>query len=297
MKIAELPKLNLGNDLNALEEQAIAGFQQDETLNNIIYNELGLSPIEVKYYLPMIIDLQEDIDICGRCPGPDRCPKGLPCFWLRLKYVNGELVRSYEPCEKKSKHDEMARRFFIRDFPDKWLENTLRDVDNEDESRDEIKAILFDLLQGERPPWIYVHGGHRKGKSFTLAICAKEYGHKFPRVAFANTVKLIENLKEKAIKEKTKFERNMVLLAKCPLLILDEFGNEFKSEFVFSTILYPLLAERAKQGLPTWFTSDFTIEEISQMYSTKIGAPRAKQFKSLLEANCKDIHFDGVTFY
>lgn len=297
MKKAELPKLNLGGDLKSLEEQAMAGFKSDEALYHIIHDELELSTAEVKYYMPMIIDLQEDLKICSHCPGWKNCPKGLPCFWLRLKYVNGELVRSYEPCEKKSKRDEMARRFFIRDFPEEWLDKTLQDVDWTNE-RQKIILPLRKMLKGEGVRWLYLEGGHKQGKSYLLALASKEYGAAFPRVAFANTNKLIENLKEKAIKEKTKFERNMALLAKCPLLVLDEFGNEFKSEFVFSTILYPLLSERAKNGLPTWFTSDFSLKEVMDMYSPKIGAARAKQFKNLLEVNCQEeIKLEGVAVY
>ena len=296
MNKVDISKFNVG-DLGDVEEKAIASLREDPDVYHVIHDELELTGAEVKMYLGTLIDLQEDMRICKECPGLESCPKAHPAFCLKLGFVEGQLSRFYEPCKKKQVRDEMLSRFFIRDFDEAWMDKTVRDVDRTD-ARKQLIRELGGVSQGKEKNWLYVTGKHRQGKTFILAVMAKQYGKDHRPVGFASTSKLIENMKEKAIKEKEKFEKNMRLLETAPLLVLDEFGNEFKSEFVFSTIVYPLLSARAKKNLPTWFTSDFSIEEVVDMYQSKIGSPRAKQLKRLLEDHCeKEIVLEGVSVY
>ena len=297
MKKAVLPNIPLGNDIKELEAQALDSFRNDPAIYEVITKELELTNKEVKLYLGALLDLQEDMATCRNCPGMDKCPKRDPHYSLKLNYVEGILTRSYEPCEKKAKLDELTSRFFVADFPSEWLDKNLTDVDRT-EARKGILLAYAKILKNDDPRWIYLVSNANMGKSFMLALMAKEYGEKHHPVGFVNTAKLIDGLKERAINDKEKFERQMRLLESCPLLVLDEFGNEFKSDYVFSSVLFPILSVRSKAGLATWFSSDFEIDEIVSMYSAKIGAVRAKQFKKLLQTMCKgEMVLDGVSVY
>ena len=290
---------NIKFDPNVLkeEENALARLKENEAVYKIIHDDLELSTAEVKTYLGSLLDLEEDMNICACCPGLDACPKSHRAFCLKLGFVEGQLSRFYEPCQKKQTYDEMMSRFFIRDFDPSWMEEDLRRVDRAG-IRETLLKEFRSIVKNESSRWLYVSGGHRQGKSYILALMAKDYGAIHHPAGFATTSKLIDNMKEKAIKEKEKFEKNMNLLQNAPLLVLDEFGNEYKSDFVFSSILYPLLSTRAKKNLPTWFTSDFKIDEIVDMYQGKIGNVRAKQFASLLKEHCKsEFILDGVVVY
>lgn len=297
MKKVELTGIRLGEDIDQLEEAAMKRLKEDPEVYKVIHDDLELSKGEVLLNLGTLIDLQEDMEICRSCPGVEQCPKAHPCYCMKLSYLAGQIQRSFEPCEKKKSRDQLHALFFIRDFPLEWLDYNLKNIDIT-ASRRGLSIAFGKVMKGTDDRWLYVTGGHRQGKSFMLNILAKEYALKHRPAGFANTATLIEGLKQKVIKEKEKFERNMGLLQSCPLLVLDEFGNEFKSEFVFSTILYPLISGRAKAKMPTWFTSDFTIQEIVDMYRSKIGDARAKQFQRLLEESTRgEITIEGVNVY
>ena len=65
------------------------------------------------------------------------------------------------------------------------------------------------------------------------------------------------------------------------------------------TIVLPILIERAKNQRITFFTSDFSINEIGQLYETsKAGSIRAKQLSRLLKEMCEE-EFDlsGLSVY
>lgn len=277
-----LPKYTFGNDVISAEEEALKSFREDDALYKVIHDDLELSTSEVKLHLGALLDLQADMKVCKSCPGLGNCPKDHPCYCMKLGFVEGQLQRSYEPCEKKQKRDKTVSNFFIRHFPEEWLDDENIKIDRTKSREDLVGQVGF-VVEGKSRRWIYVTGKHRIGKTFILARNANKYAAKNAPVGFALTSKLVESLKDKAINDKEKFERNMRLLSECSLLVFDEFGNEFKSDFVFSNILYPLLSNRAKANLPTWFTSDFSIKEIVSMYKSKIGDARAKQFQRLLE--------------
>ena len=79
----------------------------------------------------------------------------------------------------------------------------------------------------------------------------------------------------------------MADLVSCPLLVLDDFGNEPKPEFVFTNITYPLLIERAKNRLITAFSSDFSISALYDAYAVTIGNARAQQLCELIMTMAK----------
>ena len=79
----------------------------------------------------------------------------------------------------------------------------------------------------------------------------------------------------------------MSRIQECPLLILDGFGDEYKSDFAFSTVLFPILRERAKRSLVTGFSSDFSFAQIEEMYSQKVGKARAHQLIDLIQTKAK----------
>ncbi|HOH67764.1 MAG TPA: hypothetical protein PLX93_00390, partial [Bacilli bacterium] len=99
--------------------------------------------------------------------------------------------------------------------------------------------------------------------------------------------------------DKSAFAKKIVELSSLPLLVLDDFGNEYKNDFIRDTIVLPILIERAKNQRLTFFTSDFTIDEIAQLYETsKAGAIRAKQLARLLKEMAEE-EFDlsGISAY
>ena len=115
---------------------------------------------------------------------------------------------------------------------------------------------------------------------------------------FADTAALVDRLRALSIEDKAKFDKEMAKIEDCPLLILDGFGDEYKSDFAFSTVLFPLLRERAKRNLVTGFSSDFSLAQIEEMYAAKVGRPRAHQLADLVLAKAKkETSLKGVPLY
>lgn len=240
---------------------------------------LGLTKNEVKANLTVLLEYQADQAICSSCPGRDKCPKDNKLSELSLELVGGRLKRFVGPCRKEKDRISLASRFFIASCPEEWFSPDPPDMEN----RDEVFDALLKATNGTgRYPWVYVIGDSNSGKSFILAKVANRYSFDHPGCAFVSTPDIVDELKDESIRAKAKFNSDMKRLEECPLLVFDDFGNEFMSEYNYSTIVYPLLNARAKAKAVTFFSSDFTFDEIASLYSSKIGEIRALQLKNLL---------------
>ena len=84
-----------------------------------------------------------------------------------------------------------------------------------------------------------------------------------------------------------------------PVLVIDDLGNEYKSDFVRESILFPILSNRAKAHLLTIITSDFSMNDITTMYLTnQASKPKVEQIKRLLKRMCqKEINLGDLSVY
>ena len=72
------------------------------------------------------------------------------------------------------------------------------------------------------------------------------------------------------------------------MLVLDDLGNEFRSDFVRDNVFFPILSYRAKNKLFTLITSNYSIEDICTMYSTNAASkPKIEQIRQMLNLMCK----------
>ena len=72
----------------------------------------------------------------------------------------------------------------------------------------------------------------------------------------------------------------------CDLLIIDDLGTEFSSQFTLSC-LYNLINTRQNRGLGTIISTNLDVDDLSERYEARI-------YSRLLGENCKVLPFDGV---
>ncbi len=275
-----------GVDLDAIINEAFEGLKNDPEVYPII-KKLGLTNKEVRKHIGLLRDFQKDYHICADCPGLDDCPKDIPHYKITLEVRDGFLDRRFAPCPKMIALMQANSRYFIRDFPEEWLEKGLASVDLS-QDRNPILVEMVSLAAGESKNWLYLTGKMGSGRSYLLACFSNDFSKNSELAnAYCDTATLIDSLRGPSFEDKDKFDKQMARIEKCPLLVLDGFGDEYKSDFAFSTILFPILRERAKRGLLTCFSSDFSLAQIEEMYSAKLGRPRAHQLIELIRAKAK----------
>ena len=267
----------LGKELSALKN------------DELVYPEikkLNLTNREAETFIASLIDFKEDVHYCASCPGLDRCAKSHPHFRLKLEKDGAFLNRHYDPCEKMVSLVSFHSRYIRCSFPEEWRDENLRDIEQSKSARTNALMAMAQAVKGSGQ-WIYLNGNAGSGRSYMLACLANYVTKEQGKGAFVDTAELLAEMKELSIKNRDAFESLLKELSNASILVFDDLGNEYKTEYVYTTVLYPLISARDKAGLITCFASDFPMKEFISMYRSKIGDERASQLEALLKRRCK----------
>lgn len=245
----------------------------------------GITERTIERELPLVSAYQDDRAYCAHCPGLDRCKKEPnPQMSMSLVFVDGLLQREYSPCDLSLEKNRLLNGYLYRDFPEDWLSSTTKGLPR----TTRVKTVFQAFIKSEKDPqlnWVYLTGAMGSGRSYLLATYANHLVVQGSKVAFINANKRFDELKGLAIAARPIFEKRMGELENCDLLVIDDFGSEFKSDYVRDQIVMPLLAERAKNGRRTFFASDFALDEIQTLYSTdKTSGIYAKQLVGFIRS-------------
>ena len=248
-----------------------------------------------------VYDFVSDLNYCKNCPGVKKCDKNNPLLCTRIVYTSGILERQLVPCKEIIKRMKFERLFKVRDFPEEWLDLSLtNDVDRTAKRTEAIKKYGEYLKKGTNP-WIYLVGNKNSGRSYLAAAIVVDAAKKEKGpICFLDSSLRIRELHDLYLaKRKDDFQNRLDYYCDVPILVLDDFGNEFKNDFIRDAIIFPILSNRASKKLFTIFTSDFQIEEIQQLYDTsKAAGIRAKQIASILSSYAgKEINIGSLNIY
>ncbi len=250
----------------------------DKELIDLIH-KLGIKDEEIPSYLPLLAMYQDNKKEIEEDPN---------AFQMVLEISDsGKLTSHYEETPKQKEARHLAENYYIRDFPDEWLNSSLQSfrTSREKELRKQIGSSLKDNFKN----WFYVYGDLGTGKSYALAAFCNDLARKGKKVCFMNATKRFDELKGLAIKNKEDFLKMMKTLYNLDYLVIDDFGNEYKSDYVRDQIIMPILAERTKNHKATLFASDFSIDEIEELYSQKYGTKiLAKKLVNLIRSNLRN---------
>lgn len=284
MEKLNLSSIKLGN-IDSLYKESIEGLKNDPIVYDTISSKLGLTAKEVKTNLAILLTYQEDVNYCLNCPGLDKCKKNNPYLKMDLEKRDSLVVPSFSPCKEMSKLEEKKKMFFAYSFPDSYLDNKVKSIDTSIVRGEAYKAIGSSVKE-KNSSWIYLYGSTRSGKTYILATFAVYFAKSHPGCAYVSCQSLLEKFKNLSYSNKDEFDIYFDKIKNAPLLVIDDFGNEYKTEYTFSTYLLPLLDYRNKQGLRTFFGSSFSMKEIESLYKDKIGPIYARQLKDILTRNC-----------
>lgn len=245
-------------------------------------------PDEVIYNdITKVYDFVSDLNYCSKCPGIKKCQKNNPLLCTNIVYTSGILERQLVPCKKIIARIKYERLFQVRDFPEEWLDISIKQDVNISKERKQAVIKYNDGMKSGKNTWIYLVGRKNSGRSYLAAAMVVDAAKKDKGpICFLDSSLRIRELNDMSLKRKEDFQQRLDYYSNVPILVFDDFGNEFKTDFIRDAIIFQIISNRASKKLLTIFTSDFTIDEIRELYSTsKAGALRAKQIANIIKDN------------
>ena len=265
--------------------------------NGVAYKycrSLGLSDEQIRENAAKIYDFSEDVKNCKNCKGLKYCNKEPKFLVTNITYEDGVVDRNILPCKKYLEQINFKKRFVVIDFPEEYFDNHIsRDISNvkSKAKTDVLRKYRLCALEKKSNEWIYIKGDMSTGKSFYAAtLCVDAARNKaFESISFIDVPERFKELTDLAFQKSPKFSEMLDKIKNSEMLVLDDFGNEYRSDFVRENILFPILSYRGKNKLFTIITSNYSIEDICTMYSTNAASkPKIEQIRQLLNLMAKE---------
>ena len=233
---------------------------------------------------------------CKNCKGLDFCNNEVKGCVLTPQIVDNELIFNYKTCKYKNKLLED-----IKYTSDNYLFTVSKDVRNakmkdiytDDKNRVEvikwITKFIKDYKSKKDVKGLYLCGNFGSGKSYLVSAMINEIIKDGKKGALVYYPEFLRSLKASFSKD---FDEQFEYAKKVDLLLFDDIGAENVTPWARDEILGPILQYRMEEKLPTFFTSNLTLDELELHLSSdskKVDKLKAKRIIERIGYMCDEI--------
>ena len=257
--VLEDMKENIEFDLDTEYKEAL----KDSNVKAIV-KTLNLSDDELKKYTTLIKECACEYEHCKNCKNLLDCKNKVEGYCNLPITVDGNIAFTYKPCKYKEALDKKNKflnnvKFF--NTPEYLKEANLDSIYKTDKNRLETINYLLDFLDdfeaGKYKKGLYLHGNFGCGKTYLISAIFNELAKKGYKSSIVFWPEFLRQVFYDDFKEKFEY------IKKVPLLLIDDIGAEGLTAWNRDEVLCPLLQYRMDNMLPTFFTSNLTLKELS----------------------------------
>ncbi len=221
----------------------------------------------------------QELKNCKNCKSLHACKNRVRGFIYYPKKNGDRVGFHYVACKYKKTAILMEEKSCdYYEMPGALRTISMADILLDDKSRVDIIKWLknfYDTFQDNpHQKGLYLHGSFGSGKTFLICAMLNELAKKGVDICVAYYPKLLRSLKDSF---DTDFASRIAKLERVSVLFLDDIGAESVTPWSRDEILGTILQYRMDASLPTFFTSNLTIEELeTNLSSTKNGVEMVK---------------------
>lgn len=218
---------------------------------------------------------------CKNCKNLSNCKNEITGYLYTPHERNNDIEFSYDMCSKKAKvqeENEYKKNLDIFDMNQDIKNASFKDVYKDDKARLPIIKYFKEFINGygvdDKIKGIYLHGSFGSGKTYLIASLFNEMAKKGIKSILIYYPEFLRKLKSSF---QTNYNEQFENIKKIPILLLDDIGAENCSNWSRDEVLGPILQYRMENHLPTFFTSNLTLDELEKALSiTSSGVDKLK---------------------
>lgn len=254
--------------------------KMDTNLMKIIKME-NLTEEDAKKHLSSLEDTSIELNNCKNCKGLNECKNHLKGHVYYPSKNESKVTFNYIPCKYLKKHEQ---KMLEKDSNYIILNARMKDIDVTDEKRVKIIKWLknfYDKYEETKVmKGLYLHGSFGSGKTFLLAALLNEL-HEVKNVDYeiVYVPELLRSLKDNfsLLDSKVRYYSNV------EILLLDDIGAEKVTDWGRDEILGTILQSRMNNHKVTFFTSNFTLDELEKHLSITSSSEDIVKAKRIIE--------------
>ncbi len=265
--------LTLDDDLNQKVEVIKNKVISNKHLQNYCKkHNIVLSEAKISNSLMNLIHFTDYYNKCETCAGLEECKQFIQGYKPVLIDLPTHIHLQYIPCDLQKAYItqvEVTNNLHSFYMPKKMMEANLNDIDI-GESRNKAVSKIATFAKSYTPDKFqkaaYLTGPFGIGKTYLLAAMANALAKRNIQVALVYLPDMMRELKS-AI-GRNEFENLVNKIKQMQVLILDDIGSEMNTQWSRDEIIGPILQFRMLEELPTFFSSNKSINELTRDYAT-----------------------------
>lgn len=232
----------------------------DETFKKLC-NRLKCDDEILMKYTSKLTDSACELKNCSRCKRLSYCKNAVKGHVYFPTVTKDFIEFSYKSCKYFKEKKKNNTIFF--EIPKMLMNASLSELITEKERANILKYIkdfLKKKVNGETVKGLYLSGSFGSGKSYILSALLNELSLKGYKCVNINYPLLLNKLK--ASFSDYNYNDVMEEIMTCDVLLIDDIGAENNSPWSRDEVLGTILQYRMDSDLTTFFTSNFTINEL-----------------------------------
>lgn len=249
--------------------------KQDPVFDKIA-SKLKLKDDVLCNYTSMIEESTREYKNCMECSCLATCPNRMKGHVYIPVNIEGNIQFQYKGCkyfEKEKKNNRFLSNINYFNTPASLKDATLSKIHKNDKNRFDaivwVNKFYKEYKENQNIKGLFLYGNFGCGKTYMIAALLNDLardGYKATILYWPDFLRQVFNDKDKYEEAKTS-----------PLLLIDDIGAENLTAYYRDEILSPLLQYRMDEKLPTFFTSNFNMEQLEEHLATsKAGVESVK---------------------
>ena len=240
-----------------------------------------------------LIECAKEFENCSNCKCIEECKNSIPGNMMKAEKNNNGIAFSYVRCKYslKDKYKDNVTNF---DLPKNIKNASMKNVYKDDKPRIELikkmKEFKDSYLKGENPKGLYIYGNFGSGKSYLTAALFNDLAEKNIKSVIVHVPELIRSIKDSFDKDYSDIFDEVM---EAPLLLLDDIGAEYLTTWSRDEVIEPILQYRMDEGLPTFFTSNYSIDDIEKHFTINGDKMKAKRIIERIKQVSSEVELIG----
>ena len=259
-------------------------------------DEIDLKDEYLMKYNSLLQQCYKEAQNCKNCKCLKECKNEISGCKYTPFIVDGELNFDYKICKYKNKileDIEYIKDSYVFTVAKEVRNAKMKDIYTDDKNRVEvikwITKFIKDYKSNKDVKGLYLSGNFGSGKSYLISAMINEIIKDGKKGALIYYPEFLRSLKASFGKD---FDEQFEYAKNADLLLIDDIGAENITPWSRDEILGPILQYRMDEKLPTFFTSNLTIEELEvhlSMQKDKVDRLKAKRLIERINYICDNI--------
>ena len=253
------------NDVElSLKQEFIKALKDDEFSK--LVNSLEMHEDVLMKYTSRLQDCCLECNNCKGCIGLSECKNKVKGFVLTPVAGKNVINFSYMGCsytKKEGYKDNVVLFDISKEIKNASLANVYTNDLNRVDILKKMKSYYTSFFTESREKGIYLYGSFGTGKTYLISALLNELAKKDVKSVVVHVPELIRGLKESFSSD---YRERFWTLKTTPILLLDDIGAEYLTAWGRDEVLEPLLHYRMNENLPTFFTSNLSLEELEKHF-------------------------------